>query len=61
MAAMATVEELLAHGGDGWDITIVGAEPDPPYNRVLLSQLLTGAVGTASSICRSAGGTRRGA
>ncbi len=27
-----------------WDVTIVGAEPDPPYNRVLLSQVLAGAV-----------------
>ncbi|HEX6389795.1 MAG TPA: molybdopterin-dependent oxidoreductase, partial [Solirubrobacteraceae bacterium] len=44
MAAMATVESLLAHAGD-WHVTIVGAEPDPPYNRVLLSQALAGSVG----------------
>jgi ferredoxin-nitrate reductase len=45
MAGMATVEALLAHAGDArWDITIVGAEPDPPYNRVLLSQVLAGTV-----------------
>jgi ferredoxin-nitrate reductase len=44
MAAMATVEALLAHDGD-WHVTIVGAEPDPPYNRVLLSQALAGSVG----------------
>ena len=25
---MATVEALLAHGAPGWDVTIVGAEPD---------------------------------
>jgi ferredoxin-nitrate reductase len=45
MAGMATVESLLAHAGDvRWDVTMVGAEPDPPYNRVLLSQVLAGAV-----------------
>jgi ferredoxin-nitrate reductase len=45
MAGMATVEALLAHTAEvRWDVTIVGAEPDPPYNRVLLSQVLAGAV-----------------
>jgi ferredoxin-nitrate reductase len=53
MAGMATVEALLAHAGPGcWDITIVGAELDPPYNRVLLSQVLTGAVGEAELTLR---------
>jgi NAD(P)H-nitrite reductase large subunit len=44
---MATVEALHAHApadGTRWEVTIVGAEPDPPYNRVLLSQVLSGAV-----------------
>ncbi len=45
MAAMATVESLLAHAPEGWDVTIVGEEPDAPYNRVLLSQALAGDVG----------------
>jgi anaerobic selenocysteine-containing dehydrogenase/NADPH-dependent 2,4-dienoyl-CoA reductase/sulfur reductase-like enzyme/bacterioferritin-associated ferredoxin len=49
MAGMATVEAVLAHAPAGaatsWDVTIVGAEPDAPYNRVLLSQLLAGGVG----------------
>ncbi len=53
------------HGGDGdrrgaarprtprnWEVTIVGAEPDPPYNRVLLSQALAGAVGEAELALR---------
>jgi NAD(P)H-nitrite reductase large subunit len=45
MAGMATVEAMLAHTAEvRWDVTIVGAEPDPPYNRVLLSQVLAGAV-----------------
>jgi ferredoxin-nitrate reductase len=44
MAGTATVEALLAHAPhEDWDITLVGAEADPPYNRILLSQVLTGA------------------
>jgi ferredoxin-nitrate reductase len=46
MAGMATVEALLGHADAAdWEITIVGAEPVAPYNRVLLSSLLAGAVG----------------
>jgi ferredoxin-nitrate reductase len=51
MAGMATVESLLSHAAVGadrdatrWDVTIVSAEPHAPYNRVLLSQMLCGAV-----------------
>jgi nitrite reductase (NADH) large subunit len=42
MAAMRTVEELLARASDRYDITIVGAEPYPNYNRILLSAVLAG-------------------
>lgn len=42
MAALKLVEELVAHCPDRYDITIVGAEPHPAYNRVLLSSLLAG-------------------
>lgn len=48
MAAMATVEALAAHtpaGLAGWSVTLVGAEDDAPYNRVMLSQVLSGQVG----------------
>ena len=48
MAGQATVETLLAHAGEvEWDVTVVGAEPEAPYNRVLLSSMLAGAVGDA--------------
>ena len=44
MAGTATVEALLAHAPhEDWSITIVGAEPARPYNRILLSQVLAGA------------------
>jgi len=42
MAAMRTVEELLQHAPDAYDITVFGAEPRGNYNRILLSPLLAG-------------------
>lgn len=42
MAAMRTVEQLLADAPDAYDITIFGAEPRGNYNRILLSPLLAG-------------------
>ncbi len=42
MAAMRTVEELLALAPDLYDITVFGAEPHGNYNRILLSPLLAG-------------------
>ncbi len=41
MAATRLVEELVARGAD-LDITVVGEEPGPAYNRILLSALLEG-------------------
>ena len=47
MAGAAVVEALQAHDETGvrWETTIVSEEADPPYNRVMLSQALAGAVG----------------
>jgi nitrite reductase (NADH) large subunit len=42
MAAMRTVEELLALAPEAYDITVFGAEPQGSYNRILLSSLLAG-------------------
>jgi nitrite reductase (NADH) large subunit len=42
MAGMRTVEELLMRAPDRFDITVIGAEPQPNYNRVLLSSVLAG-------------------
>jgi nitrite reductase (NADH) large subunit len=42
MAAMRTVEELLDHAPDAYDITVFGAEPHGNYNRILLSPVLAG-------------------
>jgi nitrite reductase (NADH) large subunit len=42
MAGMRTVEELLARAPDRYEITIIGAEPQPNYNRILLSSVLAG-------------------
>ncbi|MDP8942706.1 MAG: molybdopterin-dependent oxidoreductase [Actinomycetota bacterium] len=41
MAALATVEAALDHAQDGsLAVTMVGREPDPPYNRIALSGLV---------------------
>src|SRR5215213_6180704 len=42
MAGMRTVEEMLARAPDRYDITVIGAEPHPNYNRILLSSVLAG-------------------
>src|SRR4051794_3771121 len=42
MAGMRTVEELLSRAPDSYDITVIGAEPHPNYNRILLSSVLAG-------------------
>jgi ferredoxin-nitrate reductase len=48
MAGHATIETLLSHATrHRWEITLIGAEPEPPYNRVLLSTMLAGQVGDA--------------
>jgi nitrite reductase (NADH) large subunit len=47
MVGLRFVEELLARTGDGYQITVVGKEPQPAYNRVLLSSLLAGGVSAA--------------
>ncbi len=42
MAGMRTVEELLSRAPDRFDITVIGAEPHPNYNRIMLSSVLAG-------------------
>ena len=40
MAGLRFLERLATHAPDRFDVTVVGAEPSPAYNRVLLSSLL---------------------
>ncbi|HEV2957484.1 MAG TPA: FAD-dependent oxidoreductase [Xanthobacteraceae bacterium] len=42
MAGMRAVEELIARAPDRFDIAVIGAEPHPNYNRILLSAVLAG-------------------
>ena len=42
MAGMRTVEELVARAPDRFDITVIGGEPHPSYNHILLSSVLAG-------------------
>jgi nitrite reductase (NADH) large subunit len=42
MAGMRALEECLARAPDRFDITVIGAEPQANYNRILLSSVLAG-------------------
>jgi nitrite reductase (NADH) large subunit len=42
MAGMRTIDEVLARDRDRFDIEVIGAEPHPNYNRILLSSVLAG-------------------
>ncbi|MFA7323562.1 MAG: FAD-dependent oxidoreductase [Candidatus Nanopelagicales bacterium] len=43
MAGTRLMEEVIARDPSGsWQITVVGDEPDAPYNRILLSEVLAG-------------------
>lgn len=42
MAGVRALEELLQLAPDRYDITVLGAEPHPNYNRILLSPVLAG-------------------
>jgi assimilatory nitrate reductase electron transfer subunit/nitrite reductase (NADH) large subunit len=43
MATTRLLEELVAHGGhERWDVTVLGEEHVPAYNRILLSAVLEG-------------------
>ena len=42
MAGMRTVDEVLARDRARYDIEVIGAEPHPNYNRILLSPVLAG-------------------
>jgi len=48
MVGLRFLEELLDRAPGRYDITVIGAESEPAYNRVLLSSLLAGEIGEAS-------------
>ncbi|MDX2204694.1 MAG: FAD-dependent oxidoreductase [Hyphomicrobiaceae bacterium] len=52
MAGLRLLEELEAACPGRYATTIVGAEPEPAYNRVLLSSLLAGEIGAADIVMR---------
>ena len=53
MAGTRLVEELVRRGG-GYEITVIGDEPDPGYNRVLLSAVVGGSHGVDDVLLRDA-------
>src|SRR5499426_993703 len=42
MAGMRTIDEILARDRERFEIEVIGAEPHPNYNRILLSAVLAG-------------------
>src|SRR5215471_3415375 len=50
MAALRTLEELLDLAPDRYDIAVFGAEPQPGYNRILLSGVLAGETSLADIV-----------
>ena len=54
MASVRLCEELAAHAPGRFKTTVVGGEPQPGYNRVLLSALLAGDIGEKDVALRSA-------
>src|SRR5262245_10443031 len=53
MAGCRTLEELLKHAPDLYEITVFGAEPHPNYNRIMLSPVLAGEMGVRDIILNS--------
>ncbi|PZD95434.1 NAD(P)/FAD-dependent oxidoreductase [Paenibacillus sambharensis] len=45
MAGVRCIEEILALAPERFDITIIGSEPHPNYNRIMLSKVLQGDTG----------------
>src|SRR5206468_3918385 len=58
MAGLAVVEEVLRRDPDGWRVTMLGEEPGPVYNRILLSKLLAGECGPGDLAVKPVGGSR---
>lgn len=52
MASVRLCEEIVAQAPDRFETTVVGAEPQAGYNRVLLSALLAGDIGEADIALR---------
>src|SRR5215471_13002777 len=42
MAGMRVIDEILARDRERFEIEVIGAEPYPNYNRILLSAVLAG-------------------
>lgn len=55
MAGVAVVEQLLAHGAPGRSLSLVGAEPGLPYDRIKLSHALAGEASPDDLVLREAG------
>jgi hypothetical protein len=59
MAGARAVEEVLARDKNRFDIVMFGDEPYGNYNRILLSNILSGAQDTSEIFINPLDGTRR--
>ena len=59
MAGLRFLEELVRRAPGRFEVTVVGAEPEPAYNRVLLSSLLAGDIGAGDVAAAAARLVRR--
>ncbi|WP_211828777.1 NAD(P)/FAD-dependent oxidoreductase [Kistimonas asteriae] len=53
MGSVRFLETLVAGGEHGYGITVLGDEPDPGYNRIMLSPLLAGEIPFSETVLRS--------
>ncbi|WP_154873008.1 nitrite reductase large subunit NirB [Staphylococcus pasteuri] len=53
MAGLRTIEEILERDDERFDITIIGKEPYPNYNRIMLSNILQNKMSVEETIMNS--------
>lgn len=53
MAGIRTIEELISRDANRYDITVVGKEPYPNYNRIMLSNILQNKMTVEETIMNS--------
>ena len=53
MAGLRTIEEILERDSEQYEITIIGKEPYPNYNRIMLSNILQKKMSVKETIMNS--------
>ena len=53
MAGIRTIEEIINRDANRYDITVIGKEPYPNYNRIMLSNILQNKMTVEETIMNS--------